>query len=511
MGLAGGMNENLFWLLRYAFQRNPSGVALQVPGEGSISYAELEAESAAYAGRLEALGVSAGDRVLVQVDKSPQAVCLYLACLRAGAVFVPVNTAYTAQEVAYFLADAEPVLFVCRPSDEAGFSETSAGVAVRSLGADGAGSLPQTNAAANSDVAVRTADDLAAILYTSGTTGRSKGAMLSHGNLATSAVILIDCWGWRDDDVLLHALPVFHVHGLFVALHCAMLTATPMIFLPGFDADAVMAQIPAATIMMGVPTFYTRLLAHPELTAQHCRDMRLFISGSAPLTDQTFEAFESRTGHRILERYGMSETMMNTSNPLDGERVAGTVGFPLPGVALRIASAEGELLPRGEVGVIEVKGPNVFGGYWRMPDKTREEFRSDGFFITGDLATQDERGRVTIVGRAKDLVISGGYNVYPKEVESVLDEMPEVRESAVIGVPHPDFGEAVIAVVVPSGEPVTLASVDAALAGRLARFKQPKRVVNVEQLPRNAMGKVQKNALRKDCEDLFSPSRDTAS
>ena len=353
------------------------------------------------------------------------------------------------------------------------------------------------------DTAPREDGDLAAIVYTSGTTGRSKGAMLSHGNLASNVLALDRYWGWRDDDVLLHALPIFHVHGLFVALHCAFLRATAQIFLPRFDLDALIDALPRATVLMGVPTFYTRLLADDRFDASLAGGMRVFISGSAPLTEQTFVEFEARTGKRILERYGMTETLMNTSNPLDGERVAGTVGYPLPGVEARIADDAGNALGAGEVGGIEVRGPNVFSGYWRMPEKTAEEFRSDGFFRTGDLGVTDEDGRVSIVGRAKDLVISGGYNVYPKEVEKLLDEMPEVVESAVIGVPHPDFGEAVVAVVVPNEVAVTEARVDAFLAGKLARYKQPKRVICRPDLPRNAMGKVQKNELRDAHGDLF--------
>jgi malonyl-CoA/methylmalonyl-CoA synthetase len=338
--------------------------------------------------------------------------------------------------------------------------------------------------------------------------------MLTHGNLAISAVVLVDYWGWRDDDVLLHALPIFHVHGLFVALHCALLTATRMIFLPGFDAEAVISALPEATVMMGVPTFYTRLLARkefsrPKAARKICADMRLFISGSAPLTAQTFESWEALTGHRILERYGMSETMMNVSNPLVGERVAGTVGFPLPGVKLRIVNESGRSVGPGEVGVIEVKGPNVFCGYWRMPEKTAEEFREDGYFITGDQAVMDETGRISIVGREKDMVISGGYNVYPKEIETLIDGMPGVKESAIIGVAHPDFGEGVVAVVVPEGEEVPIGAVDAALKGRIARFKQPKAVVNLTALPRNAMGKVQKNQLREQFVGLFDSKSDT--
>jgi malonyl-CoA/methylmalonyl-CoA synthetase len=345
--------------------------------------------------------------------------------------------------------------------------------------------------------------DVAAIVYTSGTTGRSKGAMLTQQNLLSNALTLLDCWGWQDDDVLLHALPIFHVHGLFVALHCAFLSGTPVLFLPGFNADAVLESLPDATVMMGVPTFYTRLLENPQFDAAVCGNMRLFISGSAPLTEQTFRAWEERTGLKILERYGMSETIMITSNPLIGDRLAGTVGFALDGVETRIADPNGQALAPEEVGIIEVRGPNVFKGYWQMPQKTAEEFRADGFFITGDMGRMDEQGRISIVGRAKDLVISGGYNVYPKEVEKLIDEIPGVVECAVIGVPHPDFGEGVVAVVVPESDDVSETDVAAALEGNLARFKQPKRVINVAELPRNTMGKVQKNELRARYEGLF--------
>ncbi len=505
------MSENFFELLSYAFSKNPDGPALILEGREDLSYRALEAYSEAFAALLVSLGVQVSDRVLVQAGKSPEAVALYLGCLRVGAVYVPINTAYTETEVAYFLTDAAPRLFVCDPRDEAAFSRLCEGdrVEVRSLGVEADGSLLENLTATDGPVppiAERERDDIAAILYTSGTTGRSKGAMLTHGNLSTSSVMLVDYWGWQSDDVLLHALPIFHVHGLFIALHCAMLKATPMLFLPGFQAEAVLAALPKATVMMGVPTFYTRLLEQEALDQDLCAHVRLFICGSAPLTSQTFAAWETRTGHRILERYGMSETMMNISNPLNGERVAGTVGFPLPGVQVRIASESGELLPRGEVGIIEVKGPNVFKGYWQMPDKTAEEFRNDGFFITGDQGIMDDRGRVSIVGREKDMVISGGYNIYPKEVEVLLDEMPSVLESAVIGVPHPDFGEGVVAVVVPVSDVVTTADTDAALEGRIARFKQPKRVVNLPELPRNAMGKVQKNELRTTYQALFEES-----
>jgi len=505
------MTENFFSLLQYAFLLNPDGPALIVPGRGEIRYRELEKWSALFARLLDSLGVCPGDRVLVQVGKSPEAVGLYLGCLRLGAIYVPINTAYTAPEVAYFLGDAGPALFVCDVDTETALVELAASVdadiGVRSLGKAGEGSL-LSEVDLSSDpgdvpVTARKAGDVAAILYTSGTTGRSKGAMLTHGNLATSSVSLVDYWGWQADDVLLHALPVFHVHGLFVALHCAMLKGTPMIFLAGFDPEAVLAALPRATVMMGVPTFYTRLLMHPELDPQRCTNMRLFISGSAPLTTSTFDAWEARTGHRILERYGMSETMMNVSNPLDGERVAGTVGFALPGVELRVITEAGEHAAPGEVGVIEVRGPNVFAGYWQMPEKTAEEFRADGFFITGDQASMDEEGRISIVGREKDMVISGGYNVYPKEIEALIDTMVTVLESAVIGVPHADFGEGVVAVVVPAGQAVHTEDIDAALDGKLARFKQPKAVVNLPELPRNAMGKVQKKQLREQFQGLF--------
>ena len=494
------MNGNLYARFESQFRARGGQPCLRLPDGPDWTYAELEARVAAAAGALAAFGVGPGDRVVVQTAKTPEAVALYLGCLQAGAVYVPLNTAYTAREVEYFLEDAEPALFVSGAA-----APIASGVPVATLDAVGGGSF--TNAArtarAVTGAAERAAEDLAAIVYTSGTTGRSKGAMLTHGNLASNAATLCDAWGWRDDDVLLHALPIFHVHGLFVAMHCVFLTGTSMVFLPGFDAETFAGQLAHSTVAMGVPTFYTRLLARPDFGRETCANMRLFVSGSAPLTEQTFHAFEARTGHRILERYGMSETLMNTSNPLDGERVAGTVGFALPGVATRISAQGGETVATGAVGEIEVRGPNVFSGYWRMPDKTAEEFRPDGFFRTGDMGFLDAEGRVTIVGRAKDVVISGGYNVYPKEVEDLLEEMPEVAETAVIGVPHPDFGEGVVAVVVPAADEVGIGAVEDALRGRLARFKQPKRVVNLDALPRNAMGKVQKNALRERFGGLF--------
>lgn len=505
-------NQNFAAALTAAGAAHPHRDCLIPGGQGPAgevwSFGDLDYWAQRMAGALDQAGVGPGDRVVVQVEKSPHAVALYLGCLRIGAVYVPLNTAYTMAEVAYFLSDAQPRVFVCSPAVKTSAAPVAAeaGAHVLTLAGDARGSLVETACQAQpyTGVAQRGLADLAAIVYTSGTTGRSKGAMLTHANLDSSARVLMQAWGWRDDDVLLHALPVFHVHGLFVALHCALLSATPMIFLARFDAAEVAAALPRATVMMGVPTFYSRLLEIPEVDRERCRGMRVFISGSAPLTEHTFAAWEARTGHRILERYGMSETMMNTSNPLDGERVPGTVGFPLPGVEVRIAAEDGTLQRSGEVGVIEVRGPNVFAGYWGMPEKSAEEFRADGFFVTGDLGVMDEQGRVSIVGRAKDLVISGGYNVYPKEVEHLLDELPGVVESAVIGVPHTDFGEAVVAVVVTDGSGIDEGQVRRALADRLARFKQPKAVIPVDELPRNAMGKVQKNVLRERYRDLFA-------
>ena len=489
---------NLYQRFDAAFLARRTAPALIRPGAEDWSFARLGAVTARMAGALTQLGVGPGDRVLAQVEKTPQAVALYLACLKIGAVYVPVNTAYTNAEVAYFLEDAEPALFVA-----AAPGETAAPTAT--LDADGGGSLPALAETAPpfEAVAPRGRDDAAAILYTSGTTGRAKGAVLTHGNLLSNAEALRASWGWRDDDALLHALPIFHVHGLFVALHCAFLAATPTVFLPRFDVASALRELPRCTVMMGVPTYYARLLADGAFDADACRTMRVFISGSAPLSARTFADFEQRAGLRILERYGMTETLMNTSNPLRGERVAGTVGFALPGVEARIADEDGAPLPAGTVGGIEVRGPNVFKGYWRMPEKTRAEFRADGFFVTGDMGTRDEEGRFRIVGRAKDFVISGGYNVYPSEVEALLDQLPEVAESAVFGVPHADFGEAVVAVVV-ADAPLPQARVDAFLKDKLARYKQPKRVLRVAQLPRNAMGKVRKNALRRDYRALFA-------
>ena len=464
--------------------------ALMVLESGlSVSAAAFHAMLVQAANALISLGVVKGDRVAVQVAKSPQALAIYGAAVAVGAVFLPLNTAYTPAEIDYFLGNATPRLFLCDPAKAAVMAEvaTRNGAMLLTLSGRGQGSFAELMAVQGTDLAPAKCEpgDLAAILYTSGTTGRSKGAMLTHGNLLSNAKVLADLWRFTPDDVLLHALPVFHTHGLFVASNVALLSRARMIFLPGFDLDAMLRLMPQATVMMGVPTIYTRLLDDARFDQALTGHMRLFISGSAPLLAETHRAFQARTGHRILERYGMTETNMNTSNPYDGDRRAGTVGLPLPGVELRITGGD-------QVGVIEVRGPNVFAGYWQMPEKTAEELRPDGWFITGDLGQVDADGYVTIVGRAKDLIITGGYNVYPKEVELLLDAVPGVTESAVIGLPHPDLGEAVFAVLV-GGDPQVALS---AIAPDLARFKQPRAAVVVEDLPRNTMGKVQKNVLR---------------
>ena len=482
---------------------------LTLPEGGTLTYGDIDRLSARLANLLVAEGVAPGDRVAVQVEKSPQAFALYLACLRAGAAFLPLNTAYTAKEIAYFIGDAEPAMVVVDPAraaqSDAFLADAKTPPKVLTLAGDGTGSLID-GAAGQPDAqtpVARAADDLAAILYTSGTTGRSKGAMLTQANLLSNAQVLAEVWRFSDTDILLHALPIYHTHGLFVAANVVMLTGGQMIWLAKFDADQVMHWLPKTTTMMGVPTYYTRLLDRAEFDAGMVRGMRLFTSGSAPLLAETHRQFEDRTGHRILERYGMTETGMNTSNPYEGERRAGTVGPALPGVEVRITDGD-KILPPLEVGMIEVRGPNVFKGYWRMPGKTAEELSEDGWFTTGDLGVIDADGYVSIVGRSKDLIISGGINIYPKEVELVIDALPDVRESAVIGVPHPDFGEGVIAIVVaePGSHPQPEAIL-AALSGQLARFKQPKAVFLADELPRNTMGKVQKAVLRNRYADLF--------
>jgi len=479
---------------------DPARTVIETADGGRLTYGSLRAATGRMAHALTAAGARPGDRVAVQVEKSVEALVLYLACLRAGLVYLPLNTAYTPAELAYFIGDAEPALVVCDPARLDSTRALAGTIAVLTLDAQGRGSLADAARGQPDHFATvaRGPDDLAAILYTSGTTGRSKGAMMSQGNLLSNALVLQAEWRFESGDVLLHALPIFHTHGLFVACNIVLLAGASMILLPRFDPAAVLERLPRATVMMGVPTFYTRLLGEAGLTPDACRPVRLFVSGSAPLLAETHRAWEERTGHRILERYGMTETGMLTSNPYQGDRVAGTVGFPLPGVGLRIMDpATGEPLPTGDIGSIEVRGPNVFQGYWRMPEKTAAEFRPDGFFITGDLGRIDDRGYVHIVGRGKDLIISGGFNVYPKEVEGEIDALPGVLESAVIGIAHPDFGEGVVAVVVADGSaPVSEAGILAGLKDRLARYKLPKRVVVVGELPRNGMGKVQKAQLR---------------
>ena len=475
------MNANLYAHFQSAFALDWQAPALVDAHGSGLSFGELDELSARFAAVLRGRGVGPGDRIVVQVEKSVGAVALYLACLRAGAIFVPLNTAYTPAEIEYFIKDAEPRLCVSA-ADMAG-PDAPIWAEARACDPDNA-------------VVSRSADDIASIIYTSGTTGRSKGAMLSNGNLLSNARTLIDIWALKPDDVLIHALPIFHVHGLFVALHTMFLNRSKTIFLAKFDVSEVIGLMSQATILMGVPTFYTRLLADASLDKDAARAMRLFISGSAPLLAETHRAFEARTGMRILERYGMTEAGMITSNPLEGDRIAGSVGTPLPGVELRVADALGKPVTPGSPGVIEIRGPNVFKGYWRNPEKTAEDIRPDGWFITGDIATIDAEGRVTIVGRAKDLIISGGYNIYPKEIEEVIDAVPGVVESAVIGVPNADFGESVLAVIV--GDASLEPSVRAAIDGNLARFKHPRRLIFVEDLPRNAMGKVQKAALRQN-------------
>jgi malonyl-CoA/methylmalonyl-CoA synthetase len=473
------MNENLFVLLSANWGTRGDLTALAEPGKFCVTFDELDRLSARFCSALRGRGVSAGDRVVVQVEKSVGAVALYLGCLRVGAIFVPLNTAYTKAEMAYFLEDAEPRLFV---SDDMMLDDATG------LWAEALALEPDTR------IAQVKADDIAAILYTSGTTGRSKGAMLTHGNLSSNARTLHALWGFQPTDSLIHALPIFHVHGLFVALHTMFLNASTTYFLPRFDARQIIDLMPRASLLMGVPTFYTRLLTEPDLK-DAARHMRLFVSGSAPLLAETHRAFAQVTGHRILERYGMTETGMIASNPLDGDRVAGTVGYALPDVEVRVVDEHGTVMASGVPGVIEVRGPNVFKGYWRNPAKTDEDIRPDGWFITGDVTTQAPDGRMTIVGRAKDLIISGGYNIYPKEIEEVIDAVPGVVETAVIGVPDVDFGEAVLAVIV--GDPALEPEIRAAVDVGLARFKHPGRLEFVDDLPRNAMGKVQKAALRK--------------
>ena len=495
---------NLFALLYERFEPalHRAGLVLASGDDGAggvtWTYGDLDRASAGFAAALRARGVEQGDRVLVQLPKSMEAVALYLGVLRCGGVYVPLNTAYTEREVDFFVGDASPRVVV----RGAVAADSNDGGDPRTVDIDG---LWREAQAAPADPAIepRDDDDLAALCYTSGTTGRSKGAMITHGNLISNALALHEIWGFEPGDVLLHALPIFHVHGLFVALHTAFLNASKILFLPAFDAGAVRRLLPEATVLMGVPTFYSRLLAEPGFGATDCESVRLFVSGSAPLTETVFGEFEARTGHRILERYGMTEAGMITSNPLRGERMAGTVGFPLPDVEVRVAGEDGAELPVAEVGTLEIRGPNLFPGYWGLPEKTAEEMRGDGFFVTGDLASVDGEGRVTLVGRGKDLIITGGFNVYPKEIEDRLDEVEGVAESAVIGAPHADLGEGVVAVLVAEQAPVGDDTLRSALDAGLARFKHPRRFYWVEELPRNAMGKVRKNVLRERYRDAY--------
>jgi len=514
-------NHNLFCALRSGFPADLDSIAFETDGGLCYSWRDVERATAMIANLLQDLQLEPGARIAVQVEKSVEAAMLYLATLRAGYVFLPLNTAYQSAEIEYFVGNAEPAVVVCSSKDFGWVSPIAfkAGAkAVYTLDDDRTGSLLE-RAAHCSDAhepAVKAADDLAAILYTSGTTGRSKGAMLTHDNLLSNAVVLKDYWGWRSQkeggDVLVHALPIFHVHGLFVALHGALINGSKMIWLHKFDPKLAIAKFAEATVFMGVPTLYVRMLGEASLTRQACSRMRLFISGSAPLLIETFRDWQQRTGHTILERYGMSETAMLTSNPYradarfagQSERRGGTVGFPLPGVGVRVRG-EGVDLPAGQIGGIEVRGPNVFKGYWCMPEKTREEFTADGWFKTGDVGQVDERGYITIVGRSKDLIISGGYNVYPAEIEGYINDLPGVAESALVGVAHPDFGEVGVAVLtLKPGASLTGEAVIAALKSRLANFKIPKRCFVVDQLPRNTMGKVQKNLLREQYKGLFA-------
>ncbi len=503
-------NNNLFAALRAAFPEDLDTIAVETDNGLYYSWRDLERGTAMLANLLKSLQLPEGARIAVQVEKSVEAMMLYLATLRAGYVFLPLNTAYQSAEMEYFIANAEPSVVVCSRKNFGWVSKIAfqqGTFNVFSLDDNRTGSLLDraTQCSDSHEVVQRKADDLAAILYTSGTTGRSKGAMLSHGNMLSNAQVLKDYWGWKTGDVLIHALPIFHVHGLFVAIHGALINGSKMIWLSKFDPKLVVEKLPEATVFMGVPTLYVRLLAEPGLTREACRNMRLFVAGSAPLLIETFKAWQERTGHTILERYGMSETAMLTSNPYEGERRGGTVGFALPGVTLRVQGDGGQALPAGEVGGIEVKGPNVFQGYWRMPEKTKEEFTADGFFKTGDVGKIDEHGYIHIVGRSKDLIISGGYNVYPAEIEGYINDMPGVAESAVVGVPHPDFGEVGVAIVIAKpGSTLDGDAIIASLKASLANFKIPKRCFVVNELPRNTMGKVQKNLLREQHKALFA-------
>ena len=509
-------NHNLFSALRAAFPPHLDATAIETDNGLVYSWHDLERATAMMANLLVSLQLPPGARVAVQVEKSVEALMLYLATLRAGYVFLPLNTAYQSAEMEYFIGNAEPAVVVCSPKNFGWVSKIAFKCGTQNvftLGDDRTGSLLERTAHCSDQhvPAVMQPDDLAAILYTSGTTGRSKGAMLSHGNMLSNALVLKDYWGWMPGDVLIHALPIFHVHGLFVALHGALINGSKMIWLAKFDPTYVVKKMPEATVFMGVPTLYVRLLQEPGLNKTAVSNMRLFVAGSAPLLIETFSQWQDKTGHTILERYGMSETAMLTSNPYHpgqgGERRGGTVGFALPGVSLRVQDDDGKSVPSSEIGGIQVKGPNIFKGYWRMPEKTKEEFTADGFFKTGDVGKVDAQGYITIVGRSKDLIISGGYNVYPAEIEGYINELPGVAESALVGVPHPDFGEVGVAVVIAKpGAVLDALQITATLKSKLANFKIPKQCFVVPELPRNTMGKVQKNLLRDQYKTLFAPS-----
>lgn len=504
-------NHNLFSLLQNQLVARAKETLLITETDETYTYADADEASAKLASFMTRLGLQPGDRVSVQVEKSPQVVFLYLACLRAGFVFHPLNTGYKTNELRFFLDNAAPAMVVCSSDSEPQISALSNALNIKhvfTLNANNTGTLlkESANEISQFKVVSRQADDMAVLLYSSGTTGVPKGIMLSHENIASNAQTLTSFWGFHQDDTLLHALPIFHVHGLFVALGCVLLSGARMRWMSAFNAKKVNQYLPECSVMMGVPTFYTRLLNLPDFSKESCRNIRVFISGSAPLLLDTFNEFEARTGHQILERYGMSETNMNTSNPLNGQRKPGTVGLPLPGIQVRVNDDQGHTLGNNQIGNLQVKGNNVFKGYWKLPEKTAEDLGADGFFNTGDQGQIDEHGYVSIIGRAKDLIITGGLNVYPKEVESQLDDMDGINESAVIGVPHSDFGEAVVAVVVAhSGVDKPLAEDDviSALKENLANFKVPKKILYLPELPRNTMGKVQKATLREQFKELF--------
>lgn len=506
------MNWNVYERLLGSMEADTTACIEDAAGR-ILSYADLHQLSGRYAAYLRTIGVGPDHRVAVKVEKSVEAVALYLATLRSGAIYLPLNTAYTAAETEYFVGDARPTLLVCDPREEQQLRPilTGAVAHIETLDDLGSGSfaMKASNSQAEFATVARAEKDLAAILYTSGTTGRSKGAMITHGNLVSNAVTLLKEWRYTRADVLIHALPIYHIHGLFVACNVTFAARARMLFLRKFDTVRILDAMRSATVLMGVPTFYVRLLEAPGLTKHEARRMRLFVSGSAPLLPETHRAWRERTGHTILERYGMTETGMITSNPYEGQRREGSVGLPLPGVTIRVTDADtGANLAVGEIGMIEVKGPNVFSGYWNMPEKTVAEFRSDGFFITGDLGKLDEAGYLHIVGRGKDLIITGGFNVYPKEVETEIDAIPGVRESAVVGVPHKEFGEAVTAVVIRDpGTAIDEHAINETLSKRLAKFKLPKHIAFLDELPRNTMGKVQKNILRETLADLYLGSR----